>query len=697
MTVVTFDDFNSSDLEFRPQDPIYTINYNDSKELLDWLSVEFDNRLKQSESRMRYYRRNMALYKGTHYRNFDVRSDRRDSTDQDVRKPKVVNNFIQEMLDAKVSARSQSKPSITVMPQTDDWKDKVNSRGIELLVKHRYEQENIDDIYSDADRVMLTFGDQFTFCEWNKELGPYHPMYKKMLDENADAKLKNGKKLKDVEVRVGDVEHVVRGPDEVFPQLGKKRWKDIEDIMYVEYVSVAKLKKDYPKLADKIEATQGSFKYDYELMQYQWLQNEAVVIHYFHKKMKHLKEGLEVIYTPDVILEKRVLRYDHGQLPCVRNSDIDIYGEIFGRSFIQNIVQMQRQHNNLSSGVARNHGIGSAPKWMVPKGSAKISDLNNEFSVVEYTGPLAPSIAKFNPTPPEVFNYMKELESQIEKKAAVHGTSRGEPPAGITAAVALQYLDEQEQRRDSRDIAKRYTYIRDLFKMSAQVMAQFYKESDGRTVRILGEDNEYMIKCLKDVDFSVMYDVVVQNASSLPDSKAGKLQAIIDLNLATNTAPEGPVFSRGEIIQMLDLGLDSAFKEQSSIGVKNADSVIDSILGGEPVSEPQIWDDFLVQYPIFIRTLQERKFKEKVEPEIQGKMIEYITTMEGLMWERSTKNMVFAQKLQQFDNFPLFFEVPLPPEPMPMPEMEEKPKPKSKNQEVDTKTLTGQEISEENK
>ena len=133
-----------------------------------------------------------------------------------------------------------------------------------------------------------------------------------------------------------------------------------------------------------------------------------------------------------------------------------------GRSFIQNIVQLQRHFNNITSGVARNHGIGGAPKWMMPKGACSLASLNNEFTVVEYTGPVAPKIAAMNPTPPEILNYQDKLERWIEKGSVVYNISRGEPPKGITASVALQFLDEQEQQRDSRGIIKRYKRIREI-------------------------------------------------------------------------------------------------------------------------------------------------------------------------------------------------------------------------------------------
>jgi hypothetical protein len=37
-----------------------------------------------------------------------------------------------------------------------------------------------------------------------------------------------------------------------------------------------------------------------------------------------------------------------------------------------------------------------------------------------------------------------KLENYIGKMSGVYGVSRGEPPVGVTASVAMQFLDEQE-------------------------------------------------------------------------------------------------------------------------------------------------------------------------------------------------------------------------------------------------------------
>jgi len=138
------------------------------------------------------------------------------------------------------------------------------------------------------------------------------------------------------------------------------------------------------------------------------------------------------------------------------------------------------------------------------------------------------------------------------------------------------------------------------------LMGQYYEEGDGRTSRILGKNNEYLIESVKGADFSEIYDVQLQNSPSLPDTKTGKISAIIDLNTATQT---DPIFRKEEIIQLLDLGMDDAFKDEASVAVAAAKTCLQRMLEGKEVAEPKPFDNLMVHYSIFMRALQEFSFK----------------------------------------------------------------------------------------
>ena len=124
-----------------------------------------------------------------------------------------------------------------------------------------------------------------------------------------------------------------------------------------------------------------------------------------------------------------------------------------------------------------------------------------------------------------------------------------------------------------------------------------------------------------------------------------------------------PYFGKEEISSILDMGNDQRFRDKLAVSVKAADTVVQRILNGEVNLQPNEWDDFVVQYPIILRALQERQYKD-TELGIANELKEYITSMEYLMIEKSKVSPTFAARLQGMYMFPIFYQVPVMP-PMP--------------------------------
>lgn len=663
-TIESFDDFYSTEnqanaLEVKPfqfrDDP------KDKKKTREWLVEQFDKMEKNAHSRFITYRRYQALYKGLHWRYYDARDVNRE-TNYSQRKPRMVMNFIKRNVDMKVAQMARLKSNITLIPNNDEQDDINNAKACKMLIDARAEQIGLEQLHQLGDEIKYIFGHCFTFVEWDPECGPLHPAYIKAKKEKRKVpKLdEKGKPIKgkyvDGEIHIGDVKVEPLGPDRVFVELGKEKWEKVDYIYKVEWIHIDALKGEYPQHAEEIQENRRNL-FDYETSELTRPIDMVMVRTFYHRKTKHLPEGAIIRHTDDVILEWKPLHYDHGKLPCVPDTDIDIYGEFWGRSFIYLIEQAQRMYNNIQSAVARDYNIGSAPKWMVPKGSCDIQNINNEFTIVEFTGPVAPKLVESKPTSNQAFEVQDRLEAKIGDLSAIHDISRGEVPTGVTANSALRFLDEQESQRIIVQERKRKKRVVDVARMMMDVMGQYYTATDGRTVRILGDNNEFLIKSMKKARFSEIYDVKLQNSPALPDTKTGKIAAIIDLNTATQT---DPIFGKEEVVNMLDLGMDDAFKSKATVAVTAAKTTIDELLDGNAVPEPQIWEDLLVQYPIFVREMQSFSFKTKVKAEVVEAFSEHVKMMEALMYRKAQKNQMYAQKVAMMDDFPIFFNIPAP-------------------------------------
>ena len=662
MAAESFDDFSSTEniareVEYKPFQ--FREKPGDKKATLEWLNQNFDTVEEASQSRFITYRRYHSLYKGIHWRFNDVRDTDRD-IEYSERKPRATVNFIREMVDTKVSQMARFKVNYALIPSHNEQSDINNAKGCKLLLDARSEELSMETLHQEADHIKYLYGVVFQMVLWDKDCGPLHPSYRKLTETfGDDIPNKYKKKLKNrgaAPIHLGDVDVQNYGPDRIFPEINKRRWRDVNHFDFIEWVDIDELKADYPHHKNDINENNRA-KYDYELMEVGYPARQIMVRHFYHKKTKHLPNGAYIKYTDDVILEMKEYPYNDGRLPFIWDGDVSVYGELWPRSFINDIEQMQRHYNNTSSAQARDAGQGMMPKWVAAKNSCKIHSFNNEFTLMEFKGPIAPKLVQNNPVSEQSFVLQDRWEKKIAQHSKVYDISRGEVPPGVTANSALRFLDEQESQRTMPEEVKRKLRVLAVYRMMLMRMSQFYKPHDQRTVKTLGKNNQYLIKSIKRADFSRIYDIKIQNQSALPDTKTGKISAIIDLNAATQ---KDPIFRAPEIVKMLDLGLDDAFKDEATVAVDSAKETLQLLLEEEPAPEPQPWDDLLVHYSIFTRAIQTVGFKTHTDQHIQQNIYNHIMIIENLMFERAKRNQVFLMKLSEFDNYPSFFTLPAP-------------------------------------
>lgn len=658
-SIETFDDFDSTQhlSDYSEQKPFALRDDTDKESTLEWLNQNFDLLEKKAQSRLLSYQRWHYLYKGIHWRDTENKESRYGGgvSQAPQRKPRMVDNFIMEFVDARVAQMARFGVNFSAVPWNNEIADQNAAKACEKLLKGRADEIDFDKIQRDADLTKYKYGTSFIMVKWDQDEGPLHPKYKQLTEiygSNIPKAIR--KRLKKENIKVGDVKVYVQTPDRVFPDKDAETWDKVKHYDEVEWVNIHELKADYPNIADDIKENQRNY-YDYSTNEISKPADMVMVRHFYHPPTKHLPQGAYVKYTDSAILEWTAYPYDHGNLPCIVDRDIEIENELFGRPSITQIEQMQRHYNNIASSHARDLGVGSAPKWMVPKGAADFRTINNEFTVVEFKGPVPPQLVKGNPISSDGIVIQDRMEKRMSKHMKVYDISRGEVPSGVTANSALRFLDEQESQILAPDERKRKKRVLKSYKMMVQVMAQYYDVEDGRTLRTLGKNNQYMIEDMQRADFNKVYDVQFQNTSALPDTKTGKIAAIIDLNTATQT---DPIFRREDIVNMLDLGTDETFTEEATFALDCAKMFLEKMLNGEEVPDPEMHDDLLVYYTTYFRAIQSYQFKTTVPKELKANIYENIKTLEYLIFVKMQKNPKLAQEVTMLSFYPAFFELP---------------------------------------
>jgi hypothetical protein len=663
---MSFDTFDNLDQNITTEAVVpFQFRENKTNEgTLEWLNHRFRRVYEKSFPRFTLYRKYLMMYKNVaeDYSDSLTRNSYRDVPSSS-RKPKMRDNLIWDLVDQKTAEISKSTTKVTFIPQSYfDQDDINNAKACKILCASRMEELKFDRIVSKMDRMMFLFGHTIAEVCWNEEIGPLNPKYEakkkqyggKIPKVSEEGVVLEGKYLTDDDMRLGDVDIKPILPYYFFPEETKKSIKDCDYSETICWKFREEVEAEYPKAKGKIKENSHVF-WDMEGGDLSLPDNMVMVRTFWHKPTKYFPDGCKITYCEDLILDWVDFPYADKELPFVEDKDIEVMDEFWGRPFIINIEQFYRMNNSLWSGIARNHGMLNAPKYVFPEGSVDKASLNNEFGSIAYRGPTAPQVLQHNYVNRGELELSTLISERSGKLARLFDISRGNVPQGVTAAQAMRLLEDQQFQAMAVTSENRKQRILDIYRQVVKRMAQYYSIDDGRTVRLLGQNNAYLMKSFKKFDFNLVYDIRFENTSSLSQSATGRKADIVDLNTANQ---KDPLFSRKEMIKILDLNLVEAFQDEVTFAIDTARQCLDMILEGEEAPAPEGTDGLLEFYGIFSRFVESPEYKFSLRPETKQMVMDYVAAIEMLCYEKSVKNMKFAQELSMFPKFPMVFVAP---------------------------------------
>lgn len=574
-------------------------------------------------------------------------------------------NHIYDLVEQSAARLVRFKPTVSIIPTHDEFKDKSAAKVASKYWDHIKEVQRFDEKNLDVVRKSFIGGEAWLAIEWDEDAGAEHPTSAQkrtsgqesitLLDENGEPrKDEQGNTIKiDLPIYIGDVRYKVLAPWSVFQQ-HKQDHNDVDYIMHYELVDAEELRLEYPKKAAKIKEGGEKSYFDYSSGRELKLKNKTVLWTFWHRKTKQVPHGRQIKFTKDTILSNERLKYDHGKIPAVRLPNIINPTDRYGISFLRNARQLASRINDLTTMIMRNQALTTHPKWFVPQGSVKIESLGNEQSIVQYRGSQPPVLGQQNPTPKEVFDFRAVLKEDMQQVSGVFGVSRGEPPKGIEAGIALQFLEEQENQRQNAIIVQYNEYIRKIADMTLSTAAQFYEKSDKRTIMVIGENDEWLIEDLDPASLATAFSVRIQNSSSLPESKAGRLSAILQL---AKTFPDA--IPQEQILDMLDIANSQKFYDTAGAAVKKAQKEDEDMLSFGEDSDPKEWEFHVEHWGVHATTMQSPKFENSPE-ENKQLLIDHIRAHEMFMVEKASLNPAFQERLLALKQFPLVFTPPQP-------------------------------------
>ncbi len=662
---ITFDDLENLSA-IQANKPFFAINLESDDEVLTWLKNELMSLRTGSTTRLEKAKNNYLRYKGIQYFNAaylprDILESQKKYT------PQLVLPLISDFIDEKVARIMELKPGVAVLPTHDEQQDKVDAKVAKRFLTHIDKAQGLDGKYQKILRNSQVSGESFLWTRWNPDLG-------EPLEELQMLKTEDGQAVQQGLFQ-GDVEVVHKTVNWLFYE-NSESWDKVNYCFVIELDYVEAMKLDYPEAADKITGDMETKVFDFDNMEEVNLKGKCRKIHFYHKRTKYLPQGYEACFTLNTLLKKGPLSECYDTLPIDRLVAVENDEELHGQSSIDKLRGIASAANNLLNSMVKMFMLAGYAKWFIEPGSVDTNQLNNDVNIVNVkAGGKAPVLAQANPVGAAHFEFTDKFINWFYRFAKSNSVVQGNPPPGVTAGVALQYVSESESRRLSTDVSNFNTVVRSVNEKILKVCAKRYRESDKRTMLLLGKDNRWENTPLDIKALGKDYSVQIQNTSGLSDSKAVRIQQVIDLG---DKYPD--LLPREQVIEMTGLAQADKAYDVASVAARAAENENEQMQDDGIMIEPTEYEDHVTHWRIHVQDMQPLGFKQKASEEIQETMKLHTLTHEMFMIDQAMKNPLYQQALAMLQGFPMFAVLPAQPLPMdpnmgppPMPEQEVMP------------------------
>lgn len=393
-----------------------------------------------------------------------------------------VYNRIAPLYDTRMANLRNVRYLMTVRPATSDLDDMTRAEvSTELL---RYTQRNLgwdnlkDRVYGWSE---LT-GTAFLLSWWDVSAGR---LIGTLQEEGGGEK----------EVNEGDLVCGILSPYEVFPEsIYKETVDEQRNIITDQVFDVETIYDLYGircegKSCDRYVVTPVSGAGGYGLDTFsstvmatkvEKVENSEHVITFYESPSRRYPNGRMAILIGDKLFHYGALPYE--KIPIVSVKCKAIPGQFFGKSFIQELIPLQRAYNGCKNSLHDFIKTAAAEPLLVPEGAIDAEQLDDMISygvapnqVIRYKQDYGtPSHLTSSGIPSEVVNEMNQLAQDMEYVAGISQLMvYGSAPTGVTSGTAIENLRQIDNTRLSLTSENMRNAVKELAVKWLQIYKQY--------------------------------------------------------------------------------------------------------------------------------------------------------------------------------------------------------------------------------
>lgn len=471
-----------------------------------------------------------------------------------------VSNYVFSTIETIKPIMLNDNPKTNVVPKDNNMYDKA--RVVQCILDNEWKRAKMFKKLHLINHMNLIYGTAILGIFWNSN------------DQN----------------KLGNVEPIVISPFNFYPEPSATDLDKAEYCIYATYKKVSELCKMFPDKSEEIKAQatsnvdenlmfgkEGSdfgdnnvlclecYMKDYSVNTYieEEINDEGIKCKYEVKERKY-PNGRRVIIAGDVLLEDGPNPYnDNGDFPFVVLRCYPQYGTFWGISEVEMLISPQEHANRIMNGIIENALLNGNPWTIIDNNSGvEKNSLSNRPGLVIRKNPG--SEVKRD-APPPLPSYVQEivnvLKNDMQEISGVFDVVKGERPGSVTAASAIQALNEQAQGRIRLKVQFMEDFISEVGGLWIKRVQQFWITQ--RTIRVAGKpivsdlaskpillengtSMQFITVSRDEVDGDYDFDVFA--GSTMQTNKSAIAQTVIQL--AQTPAEDGlPMLDRQTVLE----------------------------------------------------------------------------------------------------------------------------------------------------
>jgi hypothetical protein len=230
----------------------------------------------------------------------------------------------------------------------------------------------------------------------------------------------------------------------------------------------------------------------------------------------------------EVLVDDTLDKAPYVGCPYVMFSAIEAPGRFWPTSVTTQMRGPQTGLNKMKSQIRQNAVRLGNPSFLSSRqANVEYYGVPGEHVKFDSTTPdSVPSYLTPPPIPVYVENEIERLENSLAEISGVHEVSKASVPSGITAASAINLLQEADDTRLGPETTMMENTIGSAGEKIIQLRAKFMMDHD--IIVLAGEDGEWNIREFRKNQLNTDQNIDVQAGSQLPASKAARQAAMTE-------------------------------------------------------------------------------------------------------------------------------------------------------------------------